>query len=76
MPKYLGDVRCWLDSGKHLLEASISEFDPNRKLALARELLAVHGSAAYHHIWLGAGIRPRLRVHLRPRLLQRKWSNQ
>ena len=29
MPKYLGDVRCWVNSGKHLLAASISGFDPN-----------------------------------------------
>ena len=28
MPKYLGDVRCWVNSGKHLLAASISGFDP------------------------------------------------
>src|SRR2546421_11330143 len=28
MPKYLGDVRCWVNSGKHLLAASISPFDP------------------------------------------------
>jgi hypothetical protein len=28
MPKYLGNVRYWLNSGKHLLPASISGFDP------------------------------------------------
>ena len=28
MPKYLGDVRCWVNSGSHLLALSISEFDP------------------------------------------------
>jgi hypothetical protein len=28
MRKYLGDVRCWVNSGKHLLAASISGFDP------------------------------------------------
>ena len=30
MPKYLGDVRCWVNSGKHLLSLSFSGFDPNR----------------------------------------------
>ena len=30
MPKYLGDVRCWVNSGSHLLALSISEFDPTR----------------------------------------------
>src|SRR6266404_3812300 len=28
MPKYLGDVRCWVNSGKHLLALSFSGFDP------------------------------------------------
>ena len=28
MPKYLGDVRCWVNSGKHLLSLSFSVFDP------------------------------------------------
>src|SRR5260370_1010622 len=27
MPKYLGDVRCWVNSGKHLLSFSFSAFD-------------------------------------------------
>jgi putative tryptophan/tyrosine transport system substrate-binding protein len=30
MPKYVDDVRCWVNSGKHLLAASISGFDPTR----------------------------------------------
>src|SRR6266446_6674075 len=30
MPKYLGDVRCWVNSGKHLLSLSFSGFDPGR----------------------------------------------
>jgi hypothetical protein len=30
MPKYLGDVRCWVNSGKHLLSLSFSGFDPER----------------------------------------------
>ncbi len=29
MPKYLGDVRCWVNSGKHLLALSFSAFDPD-----------------------------------------------
>jgi hypothetical protein len=28
MPTLLSNVRCWVNSGKHLLAASISEFDP------------------------------------------------
>jgi hypothetical protein len=27
MPKYLGDVRCWVNSGKHLLSLSFFGFD-------------------------------------------------
>src|SRR5260370_36139711 len=30
MPKYLGDVRCWVKSGNHMLSLSFSGFDPNR----------------------------------------------
>src|SRR6476620_5780423 len=30
MPTLLSDVRCWVNSGKHLLAASISPFDPER----------------------------------------------
>ena len=29
MPKYLGDVRCWVNSGKHMLAWSFSGFDPH-----------------------------------------------
>jgi hypothetical protein len=28
MPKYLGDVRYWVNSGKHMLASSFSGFDP------------------------------------------------
>src|SRR5467141_3485871 len=28
--EYLGDVRCWVNSGKHLLSLSFSGFDPTR----------------------------------------------
>jgi hypothetical protein len=34
MPTLLSDVRCWVNSGKHLLAASISEFDPTATLAV------------------------------------------
>jgi hypothetical protein len=27
MPKYLGDVRCWVNSGNHMLALSFSGFD-------------------------------------------------
>src|SRR6476660_8168640 len=30
MPKYLGDVRCWVNSGNHMLSLSFSGFDPSR----------------------------------------------
>jgi hypothetical protein len=29
MPKYLGDVRCWVNSGKHMLAWSFFGFDPS-----------------------------------------------
>jgi hypothetical protein len=32
MPAVLSDVRCWGQSGKHQLEASISPFDPKRNI--------------------------------------------
>jgi len=30
MLKYLGDVRYWVNSGKHVLSLSFSGFDPDR----------------------------------------------
>jgi hypothetical protein len=33
MTKYLGDVRCWVNSGKHLLALSFSGFDPTETFA-------------------------------------------
>jgi hypothetical protein len=30
MPKYLGNVRCWVNSGRHLLSLSFSGSDPLR----------------------------------------------
>jgi hypothetical protein len=30
MPKYLGDVRYWVNSGKHLLALTFSGFDPKQ----------------------------------------------
>jgi hypothetical protein len=35
MLKYLGDVRCWVNSGKHLLSLSFSGFDPTATWAIA-----------------------------------------
>ena len=35
MPTLLSDVRCWVNSGKHLLAASISPFDPLRACCTA-----------------------------------------
>jgi len=32
MPKYLGDVRYWVNSGNHMLSLSFSGFDPIRTL--------------------------------------------
>src|SRR5712671_5046595 len=34
MPKYLGDVRCCVNSGKHVLALSFSGFDPAATLAV------------------------------------------
>jgi hypothetical protein len=34
MPKYLGDVRCWVNRGKHMLASSVSGFDPERTSGL------------------------------------------
>jgi hypothetical protein len=42
MPKYLGDVRCWVNSGKHVLASSISEFDPTRTFGL-KEYASISG---------------------------------
>jgi hypothetical protein len=35
MPKYLGHVRCWKNSGKHMLALSFSGFDPTRTSRVA-----------------------------------------
>jgi hypothetical protein len=35
MPKYLGDVRCWVNSEKHMLAWSFSGFDPKRSPSAA-----------------------------------------
>jgi len=42
MPKYLGDVRCWVNSGKHLLSLSFSGFDPKQTSAIGN-LVEIHG---------------------------------
>src|SRR5260221_13682331 len=33
MPKYLSDVRCWVNSGKHMLSLRFSGFDPTQTWA-------------------------------------------
>ena len=35
MPKYLGNVRYWVNSGRHVLALSFSGFDPEADLAVA-----------------------------------------
>ena len=54
MPNLLSDVRCWVNSGKHLLAASISEFDPTSDIrpspAVARHaLIAGRELPTYRH---------------------------
>ena len=41
MPKRLGNVRYWMNSGKHMLALSFSGFDPTRTYALATAGLKV-----------------------------------
>jgi hypothetical protein len=52
MPKYLGDVRYWVNSGKHLLSLSFSGFDPDvwsgRALQVDFAELAVSGPASMY----------------------------
>jgi hypothetical protein len=44
MPKYLRDVRCWVNSGKHLLALSFSGFDPKQTSnVLIKETILEHG---------------------------------
>ena len=56
MPKYLGDVRCWVNSGKHLLSSSFSGFDPT-------ETLVQSNDSALH-----AGFRPSEAIVLAARM--------
>jgi hypothetical protein len=57
MPKYLGYVRCWVNSGKHVLAWSFSGFDPSQTLmgapgALHREPLWLSGKPTVrYHLW-------------------------
>ena len=55
MPTLLSDVRCWVNSGKHLLAASISPFDPgcvktrnSSRLSRTYPFLLVRRPAAIH----------------------------
>jgi hypothetical protein len=49
MPTLLSDVRCWVNSGKHLLAASISEFDPSA--TSAPKFAVVHNAASPRRVW-------------------------
>src|SRR5258706_1494900 len=54
MPEYLGNVRCWVNSGKHLLSLSFSDFDPTETwgpLGLGDPL----GCHLSHHRWSRSG---------------------
>jgi hypothetical protein len=48
MPKYLGNVRCWMNSGRHLLAASFSGFDPNRTSAAK---FCCNAERSLHSMW-------------------------
>jgi hypothetical protein len=39
MPTLLSNVRCWVNSGKHLLALSISEFDPERTSTASKHIV-------------------------------------
>ena len=45
MPKYLGDVRYWVNSGKHLLSLSFSGFDTKRTCGARSVMSAFRGKA-------------------------------
>jgi hypothetical protein len=45
MPKYLGNVRCWMNSGKHMLALSFSAFDPYLTLAITATSAGLAGLA-------------------------------
>jgi hypothetical protein len=53
MPKYLGNVRCWVNSGKHLLALSFSAFGP---------IAVIHGNGGAQLHWLRTKIDRRLRT--------------
>src|SRR5260370_479879 len=67
MPKYLGNVRCWVNSGKHVLARSFSGFDPKRHLheplrGLESKRLARDGKSHDGSVFIEA--RSRSGVHL------------
>jgi hypothetical protein len=39
MPTVLSDVRCWVNSGKHMLALSFSGFDPRRSSGLLDDFI-------------------------------------
>src|SRR6266550_8954706 len=48
MPKYLGDVRCWVNSGKLMLSRSFSGFDPEGDIDRARRTWAEADFSPYN----------------------------
>ena len=45
MPKYLGDVRCWVNSGKLMLSRSFSGFDPGTDMGGMEVKAPNHGNS-------------------------------
>ena len=58
-PKHLGNVRYWVNSGKHLLALSFSGFGPITDLeAEAKPLLARLPGSYFNHSLRGTACRP------------------
>jgi len=52
MPTLLSEVRYWVNSGKHVLAASISGFDPSAtsaSISCCDDCIAFHAKAAVEH---------------------------
>jgi hypothetical protein len=58
MPKYLGDVRCWVNCGKHVLAMSFSEFDPKPTKPIFVERSACISEADQMKLQLNAAFDP------------------
>ena len=53
MPKYLGDVRCWVNSGKHLL--AVSNQVPNRRIVIHDKDMARAAAGGHDVVGLDLG---------------------